>query len=60
MDKRDQPGFPLLTDAPMILVAGALLLVALATSSRKAFVRTMSTAILSLVAVFLVITLLSS
>jgi hypothetical protein len=44
----------------MILVAGALLLVALATSSRKAFVRTMSTAILSLVAVFLVITLLSS
>jgi hypothetical protein len=44
----------------MILVAGVLLLVALATTSRRAVVGTFSTAILSLVAVFLVITLISS
>ena len=60
MNKPDKPRFRLTTDAPMILVAGILLIVALATTSRKAFLATVSTAIVSLVAVFLVITLLSS
>lgn len=60
MKKHDRPRLRLATDAPMILVAGILLLVALATTSRKAFLGTVSTAILSLVAVFLLITLISS
>ncbi len=60
MDKHDKRRLRLATDAPMILVAGVLLLVALATTSRRAVVGTFSTAILSLVAVFLVITLISS
>lgn len=60
MNERHKPRFRFATDAPMILVAGVLLIIALATTSRKAFLATFSTAILSLAAVFLLITLLSS
>lgn len=60
MNRRNEPRFRVLTDAPMILVVGVLLLVALATTSRKAFIGTFSTAILSVVTIFLVITLLSN